>query len=194
MQAVIRLAHDLVDHPPPPLALATAVDITREQPGWNVVGSFLSKELGERSSTFPRPAVTSQLRAWQRIEVNPKLWYQRAQNKKSNTGEQEPKQRERDSVRAHRSRLTAQATRPFGPGRPKVHRDEYGDQKAAAAIEMRQAVAVDSLVLLSESDEAPVALNGAPNSRRLSTKPVSDRDLAILQKEPKHMTGRSCIL
>ncbi|CAK1362162.1 unnamed protein product [Cercospora beticola] len=73
---------------------------------------------------------------------------------------------------------------------PKVHRDEYVDQAAAAAIEMRQTVAVDSLVLLSESDEAPVALDGAPNSRRSVTKPVSDRDLAILQKEPKHMTGK----
>ncbi|PPJ58610.1 hypothetical protein CBER1_03539 [Cercospora berteroae] len=99
MQAVIRLAHDLVDHPPPPSVLATAVDITREPPGWNVVDSFLSEELGEPSSIFPWSAVPPELRAWQRIEVNPKLWYQRAQNKKSSSDEQQPKQRGRDSVK-----------------------------------------------------------------------------------------------
>ncbi|WPA99691.1 uncharacterized protein RHO25_004309 [Cercospora beticola] len=73
MQAVIRLAHDLVDHPPPPSALAIAVNIARERPSWNVVGSFLSGELGEPSSTFPWPAVPFELRAWQRTEINPKL-------------------------------------------------------------------------------------------------------------------------
>ncbi|GIZ46675.1 hypothetical protein CKM354_000979300 [Cercospora kikuchii] len=70
MQAVIRLAHDLVDYPSPPLALATAVDIVREQSGWNVVGSFLSEELGERSSTSHRPKTLFNLGAWQRTGSN----------------------------------------------------------------------------------------------------------------------------
>ncbi|GIZ46676.1 hypothetical protein CKM354_000979400 [Cercospora kikuchii] len=75
---------------------------------------------------------------------------------------------------------------------PVISGDEYNqlvDQAAAAAIEKRQFVAVDPPVLLSESDEVPVAFNGAPNPCRSVAKPISDKDLAILQKNPEYIIG-----